>query len=918
MFNKKFTTVILFLIISTSQILSQNNGNISGKVFDKNTNEILIGASVLIVGTNYGASTDLDGNFLIRNIPAGKYNLRVSYISYQTLNIQDVNVEAKKTTTLNISLESITTELNEVLITAEALKSTEASILSIQKNSLNIVDGLSAELIKKNNNSDGADVLKRMTGVTISEGKYAFVRGVGDRYNNTMLNGSNLPSTDPEKKSFAYDIFPASLIENVLTSKTYIPDKPADFVGGLVEINTVEFPSRFIFDVSSSAGLYSKTTFQEFTSYNGGKKDYLGFDDGTRSLPSIIPNSKLDRTYSQEDLQKFGLAFSNNWQTKTYKSPINRNFKINHGNQILIGDDIIGYIASLSYSSDNQIKELEQASYTYEGPRYQYNGVSNVSNISWGALFNVSYKSGDKNKISIKNVYNQNADDETTIYEGAYTSYLQHRKTTAFRYISRSLMSSQVIGNHYFDLLNGLQLEWNINYSNAKRNEPDARRYVYARSLDVPEEKMKLLLDPSLLTRYYGNLDDNNYGTNLGFTLKPFVNPNLPKFKFGYNFDFKKRNFNARIFGFRNLPGGNFIQEENLLYESIDKLFAPQNFNSTFLEITEITQPTDSYSANQYINAFYLMIDFQPDKSVKVVTGLRYENAIQKLNSKSRTGDPIIVDSKYNDVFPSLNITYQPIEKINLRFALSRTIARPEFREIAPFTYFDFVANELVIGNTKLNRSLITNYDIRFEYYPTSRELLSVSAFYKKLMNPIEQILISSSALEPIRSYENSKTASNYGLEFELRKNLDFVSSMLNNFSMIGNLSFIKSKILLVERGFQESSRPLQGQSDFILNLGLYYDNLEENFSASIIYNKVGKRISKVGFGGLGDVIELPRDQIDFGLSFKLINQFSLKISVKDILAQNVKFIQLTPNGEKPAEIEKRGQTLSIGLTYNL
>ncbi len=913
----RLKTIILLLLLTTGILEAQTKGSISGRVMDGSNNEILIGANIIVVGTTTGTSSDLDGYFSIKGLEPGTYSVKFSFISYQTTTVENIKVETGKDTKLNIQLKPSTTEISEVVVTAEALKSTEGAILNIQKNSLNIVDGLSAELISKNNSSDGTDVLKRMTGVIISEGKYAFVRGVGDRYNNTMLNGSNLPSTDPEKKSFSYDLFPASLIENILTSKTFIPDKPADFTGGLVEINTIEFPSKFIFDVSASSNYNTRSTLKDFASYSGGNRDFMGYDDGTRSMPSVIPATRLDRNYSPAELQSYGLAFQNNWKTSIAKAPMNGSFKINLGNQLAIGNDVLGYIASLTYSSSSELKELEQANYTYEGPRYQYAGTNNISSVMWGALVNVSYKADKNHKISLKNVYNQSADDETTIYEGSYTSYLQHRKVTSLRYVSRSLYSTQLIGSHYLNLMNGLQVEWNLNYSNSKRDEPDARRYIYARDYFDETEPLRLLLDQSLFTRYFGNLNDDNYGTHFNFTLKPFENPNLPSIKFGYLLDKKDRDFNARIFGFRNIPGGNFLEEDRILQLGIDDIFAPANINPTFIEITEITQPTDSYAANQTIHAGYFMVDFQPIDNVKVITGLRYENSVQNLNSKSRTGEPIVVNANYNDIFPSLNITYQASDKINFRFALSRTLARPEFREIAPFTYFDFLANELVMGNTGLKRSLITNYDIRFEYYPAPRELFSVSGFYKKFMNPIEQILVSSSALEPIRSYENAKTANNYGIEFELRKGLGFIASSLEEFSLVGNLSLINSKIELENRGFQLSERPLQGQADFILNLGLYYDDFSSGFSASLIYNKVGERISKVGFGGLGDVIEMPRDQIDFTLSTKVLQNLSLKVAAKDILAQDIKFIQKTPDGDKPSEISRRGQTFSVGFSYN-
>ena len=451
--------------------------------------------------------------YQIKNYTNSSYKLLFTLLVILFLS---ASVTAGQNTAVNIQLEPATTELNEVVVSAEALKATEASVLNIQRNSLNIVDGQSAELISKNNSSDGADVLKRMTGVTISEGKYAYIRGVGDRYNNTMLNGSNLPSTDPEKRTFAYDIFPASLMENVLTSKTFIPDKPADFTGGLVEINTIEFPSKFIFDLSVSSSVNTNTTFKSFNSYNGGTRDYLGVDDGTRDLPSLINGEKVNKTnYTSEQLQNIGLSFKNNWQTKSLNAPLNSSFRLNVGNQIGFDEGVLGYIGSLTYSNSAENKNLEQASYTFEGPRFQYSGSNNTMNVNWGALVNISYKQGKDHKISLKNVYNNSSDDETTVYEGLYNYTQQTRKVTALRFVSRSLQSHQLIGEHHFDFLRSLKVDWNLNYAKSERNEPDARRYIYARGIEDTDQPFRFLLDQSIGTRYFGNLGDQSYGANL-------------------------------------------------------------------------------------------------------------------------------------------------------------------------------------------------------------------------------------------------------------------------------------------------------------------------------------------------------------------------------------------------------------------
>lgn len=914
----KFKKSILFyFLVFVGITFSQQKGSISGKIIDKQTNEPLIGASVAIETTTLGASTDLDGNYEIRNLQPGFYSLRVSYISYQTTTVKNIKVESGKSTVVNIPLEQATTELNEVVVAAEALKSTEAAILNIQKSSLNIVDGMSAELIKKNNSSDGIDILRRMTGVTISDGKYAFVRGVSDRYNSTLLNGSTLPSTDPEKKSFSYDLFPASLIENVLTSKTFIPDKPADFSGGLVEINTIEFPSNLIMDLSVGTGYITNTTGKVVSTYQGGKTDFLGIDDGTRKLPSSVPTTRIDRTYTSSQLEEIGKSFNNNWDLKSASLPVNSNFKFNIGNKFNFGEEsVLGYIASITYSNSNDLKETYQANYTFEGPRYIYNGLTYNNSVNWGALLNLSLKLSNNDKISLKNVYNNSSDDETIQYEGEYASYLQYRKTTSLRFISRSLQSSQLTGEHSLDLFSGIKFDWNLNYSKSNRNEPDARRYVYARDVYSPEDQLQFLLDQSLVSRYYGNLDDRIFGASANLKIKLFEDKNLPTFKFGLLLDRRSRDFNARVFGFRNVPGGNFLKEQEILYKDIKTIFSSENINPTFIEVVEITQPTDSYNSNQNVNSAYILTDFTLLDKIKFVTGLRYENSVQELQTLTRTGEKFYLKNIYNDLFPSLNISTKFNDEIILRFGISKTISRPEFRELATFTYFDFVENELVMGNPSLIRSLINNYDLRLEYFPTSREMFAISLFYKHLYNPIEQILISSSGLEPTRSYENAKEAKNYGFEFEFRKSFDFISKSLERLSLIGNLSIIKSKIFLNVNGFQVSDRPLQGQADFIFNSGLYYETLDSDFSASLTYNKVGDRIAKVGYGGLGDVIELARDQIDLSFSKKLISSLSIKLSAKDILGNNQKFIQKTPDSDKPSAIIKKRQSLSVSLNF--
>ena len=920
-----FVVIILSVLVIQSAMLAQQTGSISGKITDNSSNEELIGANIIVVGTTIGTSTDLDGKYQIKGLQPGKYSIKVSYISYQSITVGNIDVKTNQSAIVDISLTSASTELDEVVVTAEALRNSEASVLKILQKSDGISDGVSAELISKNNSSDGADILKRMTGVTIAEGKYSYIRGVSDRYNNTLLNGAYLPSTDPEKKSFSYDIFPASLIENIITAKTFSPDKPADFSGGLVQISTVEFPSKFTLNVSTSADYRTNTTGSSFTTYSGGAKDFLGFDDGTRSIPSAITETKVARgNYSPAEINEIGKSFKNNWNTSLSNAPINGNLKITVGDNYPIGDDVLGYIASFTYTNSFENKEVEKAAYTYDDQRYSYTGNNYTSNVMLSGLFNVSYKFSGTNKLSLKSIYNQNSDDEVTLYEGLYRGADQYRQNTAIRYVSRSLFSTQLIGEHNFNIFNSLGFDWHLNYAHSNRNEPDARRNIYSRAIDEPESPLRFQLDQSLATRYYGELDDNNLGAATNFTLKLFENPEMPSFKLGYAFDRKERDFSARLFGFRNNAGGNFIQEDSILQRPVEEIFASENFSNTFIETVEITKPSDSYDANQNINAAYVMFDTKILERIRLVAGARFESSTQIMNAFADAGNDADVDRRYNDVLPSINLTYSPTEAINLRAAYSKTLARPEFRELASFTYFDFVANELVQGNPELTRSLIYNYDLRFEHFGGAGDLYAFGLFYKDFKDPIEQILVASSAFEPIRSYKNANSATTYGIELEVRKSLGFVTDYLNEFSFVGNVALMKSNISFDEatdnssESFQETERPLQGQAEYILNFGLYYDNFESGWNTSIVYNKVGQQISKVGFGGLGNVLEMPKDLLDFSISKRLFSVLSLKLTVKDLFNQDKRYIQQAPGGDKPYEINRVGRVFSVGLSYQI
>ena len=917
-------TVFFIIVFGFGSLFSQNKGSIGGKITDKSNNEELISASVLITGTTMGATSDLDGTYSIRVLKPGKYSLKFSYISYQSSLVENVVVEEGKETRINIQLEPETKEMNEVVVSADVLKATEAAMLNIQKKSIGIVDGVSAELIKKNNSSDGTDILKRMTGVTISEGKYAYIRGVSDRYNSTMLNGANLPSTDPEKKSVSYDLFPSSLIENVITSKSATPDKPADFSGGLVQINTVEFPSNSLIEFSMGSSYNTLSTKRDMLTYASGKYDFLGIDDGSRNLPSTVPSEHVNSSLGSKTIQEIGRSFKNDWGTQKGKMPFNSNFKLSIGDSYEIGEEgKLGFIGSLSYSSTNELRKYERKYFNYSGTWYDYTGSDYLNNILWGALFNASYKFGGNNKISFKNIYNQNTDNNVVTTKGSHFYVPEYREATSLQFTERSLYSTQLIGEHVVTSLNNSLFNWNVNYANSERKEPDSRKYWYSRELDAPESDLRFSMNQATATRFFSDLKDKSYGFSGDFLIKPFEEPSMPNFKIGYLQNKKDRDYAPRIFGFDfNQRKTSINLRDSIFSLPVEDIFQPENINPNFIYLVEVSNPSDKYNATERVQSTYAMFNATLLSDIKLTGGFRYEYSKVKLSyidpqSYSKT---LTVEHKYNDLLPSLNLTYKFNENINFRGAYGKTVARPELRELAVSGYYDFLTDDYVFGNPELVRTVVDNYDLRFEFYPNPTELFAANLFYKHFNKPIEVIGINTSSKS--RSWKNADNAVSYGIELEARKNLAFIWDTFRPLSLNSNISLIKSEVDLGTASLGQAGtvqkRPLQGQADYVLNIGLYYDLYESGLTANLVYNKVGQKIVEVGVDQTGDILSRPRDQIDFNISQKLFNNFTVKFAVKDLLAQEEVTIQRTLDGDKVADNIKRGRNISLGISYQL
>lgn len=925
--TKNILLIVVVISIIGANIFAQN-GKITGKVLDGTNGSVLPDAVLKIENINKGTASDLDGKFIFENINSGELNIKASYIGYVS---QNVNVNLKSGEELNVDfvLQPEGTSTDTVTIEAERIQNNDAAMLLKQQKANNIQDGISSQQIKRTTDATSSEVLKRVVGVTIVDNKFVFVRGTNERYSATTLNGVILPSTDPDKKAFSFDLFPSNLLDNIIISKSYTPDLIGNFAGGLVQVTTKDFPDQLSVNFTTSSSYNSISTGANFLSYNAGEKKTLFFnsgrDNGSRKLPSIFPDQTiLSSNFNVQDVKSFSRALTNNWGQESSTAPVNGGFQFSLGNNFRIGkSNNLGIFGAYTYSNSFNSKNFERQSYQTDNLlESKYTGTQSEYAVLWGGLLNISFRAGENNKFSFKNTYVFNSEDKTDFQEGFNNPQTQERRLYSTKFVERNMLSSQISGEHFINSLGKLRITWRGAYSDADRNEPDYKTLRYQRDINTNDKFFASLStgEPNSLGggRFFSELKDINRSaeTNFEFYFKPAKKIEV-KTKLGVFYNRSSRNFSARLFAPKIVDANNFA----LIYLSPDSLFMPENIDTNKILYYELTRKSDNYNATEELAAGYLMFDV-PIGKLRTVIGARLESNISKLSSFDQIGEPIKRNVKKNDILPSVNLTYALNSAINLRAGYYQSISRPEFREIAPFSFYDFAEQIFTIGNPELERNLIRNYDVRFEYFPKAGEIISVSLFYKKFDSPIEEVFVPNSGGDNrVKTFQNAKGgANNYGVELEARKNLGFITKKLKYISVNANISIINSKVDLSGIGSTVTNleRRLQGQSPYTINVGMYYDNTNLGTSLNLSYNRFGKRISEVGLEGLSDIEENGRDVVDLSVIQKLFKNFEVKLSVKDILAQDYLFTQ-DVNGKE--EMFKKfnagtGYSLSLSLKY--
>lgn len=875
---------------------AQNNGKITGTVVDSQTGESLIGVNVVIEGTIKGTATDIDGRYTIRNVEPGTYTIVVSYLSFATQTITNVVVDQGQTLTLDILLQEETEFLDEIVVTADVVKSGEAGLLSIQRKSVPVQDGISFEEISRGSDGNVGAAMKKVAGVSVVGGKDIYVRGLGNRYSNVQLNGSPIPSTNPNKKEAPLDILSAGIIDNIVVQKTYTPDQSGEFSGGSVQIITKEFPNEKKIGFSYSTSVNGHYSMQNYLGYNGGGRDFLGYDDGFRNLPSDIKDGEISDT---REATRVVEQLNNSWSSKNITSLPSQKMGFTYANQFDNATIPVGIVSNVSYKYETSSRFDEDLRYIVNykedtgeaslGSEYKRNTGIESTNLS--TMLNIFAKPNSTTKVGIKNLYSNSSSNKFSEIVGSYFNFDAINSQAVLEFDRRAIFSSSLNAEKYFENFYQSKLDVVVSYSKAVRDLPDRRTTQYAEN----EIGIYEIVFPNRgNTHFFSFQNDNNYSGKLDYS---FGGLNDVKIKTGGVFLIKDRDFKSYKLVYEKRS--EFSNSD--LSASPENILTAENIRNESVGLYESSSSRDSYRGYQQLFAGYISMNWNLADKWTFEGGLRAENSAQFID------DEVLINEL--DYLPALNITYRPTEKINLRSAISITLARPEFRELSNFSFQDYIGGRTVYGNPDLKRTRIYNYDLRFELFPETGELLAVSAFYKYFENPIE-IFYRITQNNEVK-FDNVNSASLFGLELEARRNISERLRLNTNFSYIlSQVNYADGQAI----GRQANEeRTMFGQSPFTVNVNAFYTFPEIKSDLTISFNTFGKRISTVGNNEQpDDEFEQPFNKLDITF-VKRLNNTSLTASIENLLGDDVVYKQ----GDVITNRYEIGTSFSLGISFS-
>ena len=950
-------SLFTFLIFCLSANFVFGQGTIRGTVSDQETGEVLMFCNVSVPGSDpiIGTQTDMDGVYEL-TLPAGMQSIQISYVGYTDKTITEIDVKEGEVTVMDVLMGNNAVDLGlNVIVKAKAIDRTENALLALQRKSTTIQDGISAQEISRFGASNAASAMKRVTGASVVDGKYIFVRGLGDRYSSAMLNGIPLPSTDPYRNSVSLDLVPTNLLDNLIASKTFAPNQPGNFTGGNVDMKTKSFPERFTLsaNVSTSYNQYSSMN-DNFLSYSGGSTDWLGFDDGSRALPDYLKNQEvrdqmvgsMNSSAKRDDevasvLDQATKSLNNEMAPTTMTSPMNYGASFSVGNQFKIGENALGVLAGVNYKRNfshyqNGVFanwELTDRTSDQLTNNRDLTDTRSTESPSLGGMLSMNYKFAGSQKIGLNVLYNHDAQKTARSLEGTFPAILSGGgfQSRALLFKERELASYQLNGEHLLSQ-NGIKLEWAGGFVNTSQSEPDLRLFANSFLDNGTDGSRDFFISASefdLPYHFFRDLNDQQVTGKVDLTI-PFLQERSKanKIQIGGFYQKKDRSFVEDRFQYqvKSRDAADYAGDPSLFFGE-DNLGIlgkdDRDRNVTGLYVTDETILANSYTGTEEITAAYAMGTYDMGK-LKFVGGARMEITDMDVQSADTTKVAGQIDQV--DILPSANIIYALNDNMNLRGSYTHTLARPNMREMAPFSSFEFIGDFIFTGNADLERTLVKNYDLRWEWFTNPGELVAVSAYYKDFTNPISIAFVPEAANPEVR-YENLDRAMVYGIELELRKNLGFISPKLSDFKFFSNLSLIQSEapVPTAEKEIIEAinpdkgtTRPFIGQSPILFNAGLNYANTELGLDATLAVNSFGDRLQSLRFGEQPDIYEQSRAQLDFTVQKSITDRFSMKLSIMNILDAAYQTQMNYKGNEFIITDFRRGRTYGVSLSYNI
>lgn len=897
-------------------------GRIVGRVIDAGTGLGLSDVGVQVVGTTLGTATGVDGRFAVGGIAAGTVTMHVRRIGFAPKTVTGLMLSPGQNLELNVMLTAATMQLTAQLVTAAAERGTVGEALDNQRNSTGVVSAVTAEQISKSPDGNAAQAVQRVSGVTVQDGKYVVVRGLGERYTTSSLNGSRLPSPEPERRVVPLDLFPAGLLQSITTTKTFTPDQSGDFSGAQVDIRTREFPAERSYTAQLGSGYSAGATGQAVLTAQTVGGEGLAMVGRKRSLPALLREvgNFQGLNLSQGDKNLLVSQFRDAWtpRASTATPPMNGSFSVGGNDPILFGHRI-GYLLSGTLSSGTdtragQVRALADRG-TVKGSTTEidrFTGETATQSVLWGGLANVSTLVGRRHRIMLNGMYNRSADNSTRNERGSFENEGIDVRIRRMQYVERAVESLQLGAEHALGERHAI--DWAASSSRVSRNEPDRSEFVQQVEKDSPtgpEVYRWLSTGNGGAVRTFSALDESNREARANYQFSFGSAARQHRIKVGGLIRATDRTADTRAFSI-SAPGA-----PNSLRELSPEQIFDGRFTTTTSHVFDIAPMSQggAYDARDRLSAAYVLGEWSAAAAVRVIGGVRSEQDHLDVNAVSTLGSPISTSRRWNDLLPALAVTWTLPREQQLRLSVSRTLARPEYRELSPIKSRDVLNGDDTQGNDQLERTRVVNLDARWEWYPNSGEVISAAIFAKSFDQPIERVYRAAGSGTRTVFYTNARSAENLGVELEVRKSLAFLARVLDAVQVFSNLTVMQSRIQLpanTQASATNLKRRMVGQAPYVLNGGVTWVNTSGRASATVVFNKVGDRIDAAGDAPLPDVIERSRSVVDLSLRLPVSGALSMRVDAKNLLDTPYQ----TTQGTVTRESFRVGRTIQAGLSW--